>query len=398
MKRRRKTTRRGKGEGGVNFNEAKGLWVGSISTGLDANGKTVRRYVYAKRKEDLLDKLDLLKSQRKDRSLVAPSRMKVSEYFQTWLEGTARLRVRFGTYQNYSGLIKNKIVPKLGGLKLSLLSAVHIQSLLADLERHGESAYRRQQIHSVLYSALGDAVRLRLIPYNVCASVRSARLPDKEKPVLDELQASKLLEKAKADRLFALYFIALATGMRQGELFGLKWSDIDFKAGTISIQRTTAPEQVEAANGIPKVRIGTNAPKTRKGRRLITLPASAIQILREHKKRMLKEGHLEWVFCNEHGGLLDRNHVRRRKWRPLLEETNTALPNDHKLPTRFRFHDLRHTAATWRLSQSDSLKVIQELLGHAKITTTSDTYSHVTPSMQAQSAERINKKLARLVR
>lgn len=395
---RRKTTRRGKGEGELRFREDKGLWVGSIAVGLSENGRTQRRYVYAKRKEDLLDKLDAVKSEKREGTLTKPTHMKVGEYLETWLEDTARPNVRFGTYLNYAGLIKNKIAPWLGRYRLSGLTALHVQNLFAQLEKRGESAYRRQQAHSVLYSALSEAVQLRLIPYNVCAAVRSPRLPDKEMQVLNEVQAGKLLEKAKGDRFFALYFLALATGMRQGELFGLKWHDVDLKAGTLSIQRTAAPEQVKSAEGKVSVRIGTNAPKTKKGRRLISLPAIVIPVLRDHKKRMLKEGHLEWVFCNKRGGLLDRGRFRRRKWIPLLERTNAALPANQKLPTRFRFHDLRHTAATFRMVQGDNPKVVQELLGHARLAITSDLYSHVMPSMQARSAERIDKTLSRLVK
>ena len=395
---RRNAARRRRGEGGINFNRDKGLWVASVAVGLDETGRTLRRYVYAKRREDLLDKLDALKSEKREGTLTKPTRTRLAKYLNAWLEDTARPNVRYGTFRNYSGLIKNKILPQIGGFRLSDLAALHVQNLFSELKRFGESSYRLQQVHAVLYSALAEAVRLRLIPFNVCAAVRTPRLPDKEMHVLNQIQAAKLLEKARGDRFFALYVLALATGMRQGELFGLKWHDVDLKAGTLSIQRTVAREEVKTAEGRRAVRVGTNAPKTKKGRRLIALPASVLPVLRDHKKRMMKEGHLEWVFCNTRGGLLDRGRFRVRKWLPLLEKTNDALPTNQKLPARFRFHDLRHTAATFRMLQGDNPKVVQELLGHARVAITSDLYSHVLPSMQERSAERFDKTLSRLVK
>jgi integrase len=396
--RHRKTKRRGRGEGSVTYNRAKALWQASVQIGLDERGRPKRIYVRAKRKEDVLERLRELHSNRLSGNLSKRSNLNLSSFLDRWLEKTARPRIRIGTYQNYKGLIANKIRPFIGGYRLADVNASHIQSLFDTLERRNESPYRRQQVHSLLFAALRNAVELRLVASNPCQAVRSPKLPSREMNVLDEFQAKKVLDAAAGSRLFALFVVAIATGMRQGELFALKWSDIDLKRGSISIQRTIANEygRVKVGNTLPVD--STNSPKTKSGKRLVRLPDIATRALRLHKKRMFAERHLTWVFCDVSGGLLRRSNFIRRQWRELLKSANEKMPDDRKIPLRFRFHDLRHTAAALRLAQGDHPKVVQELLGHSKIGVTLDLYSHVMPSLQDESAERMDKTLARLVR
>jgi integrase len=392
-----KKRRRGKGEGSISFHRPSKLWRASIQIGLDDKGKPVRQYVARKRREDVVEKLRELQNDHATGRIAKTSHLKVGSYLDKWLEDTVQPTIRYGTYQNYRGLISNKIKPLIGGYRLVDLNALHIQNLFATLARDQESPYRRQQVHAVLYSALRTGVIQGLIPFNPCEPVRPPRLPDKEMHILDAFQSGKLLEAARGNRLYALYFLALATGMRQGEMFGLKWSDVNFKNGTLSIQRTVVNGPSDD-KGEKHSRLTTNAPKTKRGKRLIDLPVTARQALREHQKRMLAEGHLQWVFCDSNGGLLRRSNFVRREWRTLLEKVNEVLPQGRKLPIRFRFHDLRHTAASLRLAQGDHPKIVQELLGHARISITLDLYSHVMPSLQSESAEKMDRTLAKMVR
>ena len=165
------------------------------------------------------------------------------------------------------------------------------------------------------------------------------------------------------------------TGMRQGELFALQWDDIDLDAATLSVRRTA-------------VRLGgavsIGEPKTARSKRLINLPEIAVEALRDRRKDMLAEGNADspWVFCAPEGGILQASNVLQRSYYPLLVSA--------KLP-RIRFHDLRHTAATLLLATKVHPKVVQERLGHAKIATTLDTYSHVLPSMQEDATDHLDR-------
>ena len=198
------------------------------------------------------------------------------------------------------------------------------------------------------------------------------RVPRKEFRVLDADEARRLLEAAKGDRLEALLVLALTTGMRQGELLGLQWEDVDLKNGTIYVRRTLL--EVDG-------RLTTGETKSGRNRRL-DLPEIAVEALREHRKRMMAEGHPgPWVFCDTKGGPIRKNNLIRRWFKPLLEKA--GLPE-------IRFHDLRHTAATLLLTLGVHPKVVQERLGHSQISVTLDTYSHVLPSLQKQAASKLD--------
>jgi integrase len=181
------------------------------------------------------------------------------------------------------------------------------------------------------------------------------------------------LTEAAGDRFEALYWVAITTGLRLGELFGLQWQDVDLRAGTISVCRSQSDV---------KGKLALSEPKTRKGRRLVTVPAQTVNALVEHRKRMMIEGlaGADRLFCNVDGGPLRRSDFHRRSFKPLLRRA--GLPN-------IRFHDLRHTSASLMLSQGVHPKVVQERLGHSQISVTLDVYSHVMPGMQRDAADRL---------
>jgi integrase len=191
-------------------------------------------------------------------------------------------------------------------------------------------------------------------------------------------QVAALLAAAAGDRLEALYSVAVGTGLRLGELFGLQWSDVDLKAGAVTVRHT-----LQELNG----KLTLKEPKTDKSRRRVELPDSAVAALTDHRKRMFIEGHaaVPWVFCNQHGGPLRRSHFHREDFKPLLAKAE--LPD-------IRFHDLRHTSATLLLSAGVHPKVVQERLGHSQISITMDVYSHVLPTMQREAAGRLDSILS----
>lgn len=190
-------------------------------------------------------------------------------------------------------------------------------------------------------------------------------------------QVKMMFEAGRGDRLEALYLLAVTTGLRQGELLGLKWEDVDLEAGTLQVRRT-----LTTAKGGPVL----STPKTKGSRRTVKLSPTALEALRSHLERQLGEideaGDL-WrenglIFASEVGGFLDRRYITTHRFKPLLKRA--GLP-------RIRFHDLRHTCATLLLSKNVDPKVVSEMLGHATIAITLDTYSHVLPNMQSEAAK-----------
>jgi integrase len=197
-------------------------------------------------------------------------------------------------------------------------------------------------------------------------------------------QVKQLFEAARGDRLEALYVLAVTTGLRQGELLGLKWDDVDMEARTLQVRRT-----LMTAKGGPVL----SAPKTKGSRRTVKLSQTALEALRSHLERQLREieraGDL-WrenglIFASEVGEPLDRRDITMRCFKPLLKKA--GLP-------QFRFHDLRHTCATLLLSKNVNPKIVSEMLGHATIAITLDTYSHVLPTMQESAAKAMEDALS----
>jgi integrase len=356
------------------------LWVGCLGIGFDATGRYRRRAVYAHSKQAVQLKLRKLQSDAESGMLTTnPERRKLKDYLPQWLE-THRTKVRKNTHAIYQLVIKNHIAKHIGAVQLTKLNPEMVEGLYAAMEKAGASPRMRLLAHAVLHRALKQAVLWNLVPRNVCDAVVPPRVTKKEMKVLNADQVALLLKAAAGHRLEALITLAISTGLRQAELFGLQWSDFDLRAdsGTVSVQRQL--EEVCA-------QLTLTEPKSAKGRRVVELPAIAVQAMWKHKALMLQEGHLDaTTFCDSQGKFLRKSNFVRKVFKPLLKKA--GLPD-------IRFHDLRHTSATLLLSQGVHPKVVQERLGHSQISLTLDTYSHVLPSMQKDAAERLNGILAK---
>jgi integrase len=242
-------------------------------------------------------------------------------------------------------------------------------------------------MHSILRKALKQAVLDGLIPRNVCDAVKPPKVERKEITPLDRQQAKTLLEAASGDRLEALYVLAVHTGMREGELLGLRWEDVDLERGLLRLRHALVREGGKAVLGDLK---------TPKSRRSVRLTAVATDALRGHLERQLTEmermGSLYQpgglVFATEHGTLINPSNLRNRSFKPLLRRAFGESGSD------ICFHDLRHTCATLLLSQGTHPKLVQELLGHASIAMTLDTYPHFLPSMGEQTAKAMEATLS----
>lgn len=267
-------------------------------------------------------------------------------------------------------MVRLHIAPVIGGVQLEKLTPQNVQSLYIG----SKSPFVCDTVHTVLHQAFDQAIKLGEMVRNVCDAVDAPRLPVKEVKPMTPAQVTAFLEAIRGDRLESLYIVAIGTGMRLGELFGLKWEDINFNDGYLSVRRT-----LQEING----KLDTKEPKSKKGRRRIELSRLVVEALNNQRKQLVREGlaSCEWVFPNTRGGNLRRSHFHAQSYEPLL--TKAGLPS-------FKFHDLRHTAATLMLMQGTHPKVVQKRLGHAQISITLDTYSHVLPSMQREAADRFD--------
>jgi integrase len=373
--------RRGRGEGSIS-ERADGLWEAKVSLGYDGNGKRRRKTVYGKTKGEVQDKLRELQNGASTGSLADTTKLTVAQYLDHWLNGPAKESIGDTTWPRYEQLIRLRINPFIGGVRLPRLTHLHVEQLLADLRAGGVSARGRQMAVNVLSGALKHATQMRppLIPFNPVASVVKPTPPKPEIKPFTPDQVAKLFEATDGDRLFALYLLAIDTGMREGELFALEWDDIDFASGSVMVRR--ALKEV-------KGRVWVEDLKTEKSRRRIELTRATMDALLEHRKRQLAEGNAgKLVFCAQEGGYLRRPNLTQRYFLPALKRA--GLP-------RIRFHDLRHTAATLLLLANERTKVVSERLGHASTATTEACYQHVLPTMQKQAAEKMNAILGPLI-
>ena len=365
---------RGHGEGSITQRKD-GIWQAAISL---EGGK--RRFYYGPTRKAVSDKLkEALRDQLRGILPTGPDQT-VESYLTRWLADVAKHTVRPSTFEDYEEMVRVHALPAIGKLKLSKLTAQQLQALYSAMLAKGLSPSTAQKMHAILHRALDQAMRWDIVARNVADLVDAPRPGKREMQPLDSEQAARFLEVARGDRLHALYVVAVSTGMRQSEMLGLTWQDVDFDAATLHVRQQLGRITGEGFK--------FSEPKTSKGRRSISLPAFAVVALREHRVRQLEErlkASSEWVdqglvFANEVGRPIERQNLVRRSFQPLLEKAGCP---------RIRFHDLRHTAATLLLSQGVHPKVAQERLGHSTIGMTLDVYSHVLPDMQRDAADKL---------
>lgn len=373
--------RRGHGEGSI-FRRRDGYWVSQVDMGWE-NGRRSSRQLYSKSYAEAREKLSAALKARRAGLPVADERRTVAMFFEQWLEAK-RSTVRPSTWLSYSVNVRRHVLPRVGRVPLTKLGPQDLQKLYADALASGLSSTSVRHIHAMLHAALAQAESWGLIARNVARLVQPPRAARKETRTLTDEQARTLLESARSSRLEALYVVALSTGMREGELLALRWSDVDLDGAHIQVRATLQRTESGHAFG---------PPKTARSRRHVALTRAAVAALRRHKGvqagERLRAG-AAWedmglVFANEIGRPMDPSNLLRRSFYPLLQAA--GLP-------RIRFHDLRHSAATLMLSRNIHPKVVSEMLGHSQVAVTLDLYSHVTPTMQREAAAALDAVLA----
>lgn len=314
----------------------------------------------------------------------------LAEFFHRWLESSAKIKLKVQTVELYERSFRLYIEPHLGRVMLQKLTALDIQGAYAKLTK-GPKAVGPQTVknaHTALRSCLKQAVRWRQLSYNPAMDVDLPKKLGEQAKVrsFTPQQALTFLAACRKHRQGNVLMFALASGARPGEYLALLWSDIDWSAGTVRIERTIVWPKGGGWH--------FDTPKTRKSSRTISLPTEVLNELREHRLRQLelkqflgedwKTAH-ELVFTDTKGNAVYERHLTTRAFKVTLKEAG--------LPMEFRLYDLRHTCATLLLVAGVPPKVVAERLGHSSVTQTLDTYSHVLPVLEEKATDELRNLL-----
>jgi integrase len=303
------------------------------------------------------------------------SKQTLNQYLDRWLEICARPRLRARSFQDYAGLLRRYIRPRLGTRPLASVQGFDIQSLYRELLDRGLSTRTIRYTHAVLRSALKQAVRWNLLLANPAQLVDLPRQARRDVGVLTVEQARALIRAMAGHPYEALFALAMTTGMRPSEYLGLTWADIDFVHGTVRVSRS-----LEWRKGGWQF-ADTKRPRSR---RAIKLQSWVIHLLEQRRQRSVSQNAggpgRDLVFVAKRGGPIRESRLVTRHFKPLLR--SAGLPD-------IRLYDLRHTAATLSLAAGVSPKVVSEQLGHASVAFTLDVYSHVLPHMQEAAAAQV---------
>ena len=357
--------RRARGEGSLYFNEKKKLWVAQINL---ENGKTKTKY--GKTQREVRDWLLQTRSAQKQGLLLEEDHLTLADFLDRYMQDVAAHTLRPKTIESYAYLVRMHIKPALGAYQLSALRPDHLQKLYSLKLSSGLSRRTVQYIHAVLHKTLDQAMKWGLVVRNVADLVDPPTVKRKAPQTLSLEQAKVFLEQSRTSRYYPLYALAIGCGLRIGEVLGLHHEDIDWDSRTLHIRHAV---QYLIGQGLL-----ITEPKTDKAKRPIRMPDFVVDALKTHCAAKKEKTGLLFTTSN-HTPYSPRNLVRDFK----QQLTRAGLPD-------IRFHDLRHTTATLLLSQGVHPKIVQEILGHSQISLTLDTYSHVTPSMQKEAAEKMS--------
>lgn len=355
-----------------------GRWEGRIVAGHKEDGKPIYRSVFARTQRELMDKLHTCIETFRDVELSEDANLTLGQWLDKWLDEYMAGTIRESTLDGYRGMAENCIKPYLGDKKIGSVTTADVQKLYNRLRENGRQNEHYEKgnalsdsyvraVHMMLHQAMERAVRERLIVKNPTDGTTVPKPNYAPKQILTEEQLEKFLEVVRQDPVWSDFFYTeLTTGLRRGEICGLKWQDFEETTGRLHIRRAVTNRK---GGG---VKVGET--KTEKGSRVIQLPPSTAELLRERKKK----SYSDWIFHNPTVPEI-----------PLSPSTAydrlKTLLRYAGLPP-IRFHDLRHTFATHALASGVDAKTLSGILGHTNASFTLDTYTHVTTDMQKKAS------------
>lgn len=303
----------------------------------------------------------------------------VTDYMDEWLNGIKVTNQKNSSAQ-YEQITRDYINPYIGSKRLRDLRTNDVQNLYNKLAGDGIGVYAISKVHTVLHSALQQAVKAGMLHQNPATNAKPPKKPAHEMRVLTENQVRQLLISAQGHRWEALFHLAVVTGMRQMELLGLKWSDLDWEKGVIRVERQLSRDSHSGATFA--------SPKTNFGKRAVILGEKTLDLLRAHREKqqvLAGDAGEKWIdygliFTTSWGTPINHRNLTR-EYKNLLRLA--GLPD-------IRFHDLRHTAASLMLNNNVAPIVVSRRLGHAKASITLDIYGHLIPGMQEEAARKMD--------
>jgi len=370
------TSRRGNHEGSIYRRASDQRWVGQLLLGYDGLGRPIRRFVTAKTRSEVAQKLKQLLRQFDDGLTVPDAGLKLEALFERWFEDVLRHQVAPSTFSNYRAVTVKHIVPALGKKKISALMVTDVDRLLSSKIDSGLSTSTVRRIRAVLSQCLDQGIRWGVVSRNVASHSRAPRETRKEGRTLSPEQAKQFLAYLKGHRNEALYAVMLSTGLRRGEALGLMWKDLDRDSGVLQIRR-----QLKREGGT----LVTADTKTSRSRRSVNLPPPMLKALLWHERRQETERTAlgtSWIdtgfiFTSAVGTPIDP----RNFYREFTKICRDAGMDD------WHPHELRHSAASLMLAQGVKLQVVSQVLGHASIRMTADVYGHILDPDRQEAAD-----------
>lgn len=385
--------KRANGEGTIS-KRIDGTWEGKISLGYDGNGKRKRKTVYGKTRQEVREKLDEVKQQLANGTF-SDTRLTVKRYLEQWVEEKAR-QVKPRTAEMNRYYLQKHIIPHIGGIQLTKLTPLEIQAMCSSIA--STSGNRTANLcRTTLHTALKQALRWGLIPRNPVEAVDAFKETRKEMTLWTPEEVIRFLDTARTHRLYPFFYLALSTGMRRGELLGLRWQDI--KGSTVNVHQS-----LTVIGG----QIAISEPKTEKGKRRVAISQDALDVLEAHRHQQDRERNAidtayaenDLIFRTEVGTPIHPRNLERswymlqRKakeaWIQVATEahdtaTLKALEENMLLP-HIRLHDLRHLHASLSIKQGMDAKLLADRLGHSRASLTLDIYTHLFEDQKAKSA------------
>jgi integrase len=361
--------KRADGEGTIS-KRPDGTWEAKISLGYDGDGKRKRKTVYGRTQSEVREKVETLKQQVAS-GTYTDVKLTLAVYLERWLGEKART-VKPSTLEQYQLCVNRCINPRVGSIKLDKLTPLQVQGLVSEIQDASGTA-RAAKCRTILFSAYKQAIRWQLVTRNPVEATDPVKEQPRDMTLWEAEQAARFLDTAREHRLYAFFYLSMATGLRRGELLGLRWRDIE--GSMIQVRQTF-------------VKVGgkliLSTPKTRKGYRTVALSPDVLEVLLLHRQRQEAEQaalgvywpKTDLVFTSEVGTPLNPDNLKR---------VRNDLMDKAQVP-RVRLHDLRHLHASVAIKGGMDAKVLADRLGHSRASFTLDHYTHLFESQKAKSA------------
>ena len=373
--------RRANGEGSIR-KRADGRWEGRYVAGHDANGKAIRKNVLGKSQAEVREKLQRAIIETRGLDVARSDEFTVETWAKTWFEIYAKPNIRPSTADYYKRFIDSYIVPQLGDIKLSKLTSRQIQKMYNEVKANGRSKGPKKEkepglssstvrgVHMMFHNCLDRAVKEKLIPSNPSEDCIIPKLQKKEMKILLPEHVGSYLKAAEERDVLPLFFLELTTGLRKGEIVALLWKDLDLKNKTLTVSKQAVWNRDEK-------RLEITRPKTETSIRRISVPQETIDLLvKEHAKHPSNP----YMFPSPLTGEMYHPDSIVNIHKKILKDAGLE---------HIRFHDLRHTFATFALQNGVDVKTVSSMLGHFSAGFTLNTYAHATNWMQEEAAEKM---------